>query len=311
MNPYELNQMFDRLAPTPEQERAGLDRLLHGERTVLFMKKERSLKNLRKLAAAGIAAALLATSVGAAAIAQNQGWVHFFTSEEEIRQAANAGAAEGSVANYGVYSGAGYTELQSVSEWVNTIMESTSGDVVLIAEVQGKPEDGWTRMRAEQFVYLGGEQVQDYNYQGDSLSKLSGLWDAGWDLTWLEENYTARPGANLVTLRTRVGEDDPFYVSIVGEYQGQDGRIFNLKYCYDKGSQPTDSYRLTNGSYEYYALGGGLTASINTADSNDGVPQFWVSLDIGEVSCHITGERMTLEDVHELLDSLDLPALAG
>ena len=53
MEPCDLNRMFDALAPTPEQEQAGLDRLLQTERKVVPMKK------LKKLTVAGIAAALI------------------------------------------------------------------------------------------------------------------------------------------------------------------------------------------------------------------------------------------------------------
>ena len=34
MEPRDLNRMFNALAPTPEQEQAGLDRLLQTERKV-------------------------------------------------------------------------------------------------------------------------------------------------------------------------------------------------------------------------------------------------------------------------------------
>lgn len=60
MDPHELNRMFDRLAPTAEQEQAVLDRLLQTERKVYPMKK------LKKWAAAGIAAVLVLVTCAAA-----------------------------------------------------------------------------------------------------------------------------------------------------------------------------------------------------------------------------------------------------
>lgn len=60
MELYELNRMFDALAPTPEQEQNGLNRLLHEERKV------RPMKKLKKLTVVGIAAALMVVSVAAA-----------------------------------------------------------------------------------------------------------------------------------------------------------------------------------------------------------------------------------------------------
>lgn len=62
MEPRDLNRMFDALAPTPEQEQAGLDRLLQTERKVVPMKK------LKKLTVIGIAAALMVISCAAAVV---------------------------------------------------------------------------------------------------------------------------------------------------------------------------------------------------------------------------------------------------
>lgn len=60
MEPRDLNRMFDALAPTREQEQAGLSRLLQTER------KGRPMKKLKKLTVAGVAAALMVISVAAA-----------------------------------------------------------------------------------------------------------------------------------------------------------------------------------------------------------------------------------------------------
>ena len=62
MEPRDLNRMFDALAPTAEQEQAGLDRLLQKERKV------RPMKKLKKLTVVGIAAALMVISCAAAVV---------------------------------------------------------------------------------------------------------------------------------------------------------------------------------------------------------------------------------------------------
>lgn len=62
MEPHELNRMFERLAPSPEQEQNGLDRLLQTERKVKPMRK------LKKLTVVGIAAALMIISCAAAVV---------------------------------------------------------------------------------------------------------------------------------------------------------------------------------------------------------------------------------------------------
>lgn len=62
MEIHDLNRMFDRLTPTPEQEEEGLRRLLQTER------KGYSVKTLRRLIAAGIAAALMVITCAAAVV---------------------------------------------------------------------------------------------------------------------------------------------------------------------------------------------------------------------------------------------------
>lgn len=63
MERQELNRMFDRLAPTREQEEAVLDRLLHTERKAVSMRK------LNKWVVAGIAAALMLMTCATAVVA--------------------------------------------------------------------------------------------------------------------------------------------------------------------------------------------------------------------------------------------------
>lgn len=62
MEPRDLNRMFDRLAPTADQEQAVLDRLLQTER------KDRPMKKLKKLTVIGVAAALMVISCAAAVV---------------------------------------------------------------------------------------------------------------------------------------------------------------------------------------------------------------------------------------------------
>lgn len=62
MERRDLNRMFDALAPTQEQEQAGLSRLLQTER------KGRPMKKLKKLTVLGVAAALMVISCAAAVV---------------------------------------------------------------------------------------------------------------------------------------------------------------------------------------------------------------------------------------------------
>lgn len=62
MDRQELNRMFDRLAPTPEQEQTGLDRLLQKER------KGYPVRRLKKWAVAAIAAVVVLVTCAAAVV---------------------------------------------------------------------------------------------------------------------------------------------------------------------------------------------------------------------------------------------------
>lgn len=87
MEQHELNRMFDALAPTPEQERAVLDRLLQKERKVKPMKK------LRKLAVAGIAAALMVISCAAAVVTGiDQRLIDYFGGGKQVEELLLPGA---------------------------------------------------------------------------------------------------------------------------------------------------------------------------------------------------------------------------
>lgn len=88
MERQELNRMFDQLAPSAEQEREGLHRLLQTERTVAPMKK------FKKLTILGIAAALLiATWAAAVVTGVDQRLARYFGAEPEQAERLAATAA--------------------------------------------------------------------------------------------------------------------------------------------------------------------------------------------------------------------------
>ena len=87
MEPRDLNRMFDALAPTPEQEQAGLDRLLQTERKV------RPMKKLKKLTVVAIAAALMVISCAAAMVTGlDQRLLNYFGSSQEQAELLAPGA---------------------------------------------------------------------------------------------------------------------------------------------------------------------------------------------------------------------------
>ena len=87
MEPRDLNRMFNALAPTPEQEQAGLDRLLQTERKVFPVKK------LKKLTVIGIAAALMVISCAAAVVTGlDQRLIDYFGGGKQVEELLLPGA---------------------------------------------------------------------------------------------------------------------------------------------------------------------------------------------------------------------------
>lgn len=256
------------------------------------------------LLAAALAAAM---STAALAVGVSQGWVHFFQSEQEVIRAASAGAT-GGVAGYASYEGDDYEDLQSIQERADWIMEHTGAGETLLAQAQGTPEEGWSRMKKVEYQQED-RTLWESSYQADRFSALTGLWDTGLDLTWLEENYSPVSHTGLAILRGEQGEETPFYVSVVGEFRGDGDQIFNLQYGYEKGRAPADSYILTQGYHEYYETADGVQTAIRMETTRTGKSFFWVDLDLGEKQFYMGGSQLELAEIHVILDHLGLGSL--
>lgn len=86
MDPRKLNQMFELLAPTPEQTQNGLNRLLH-ERT------DHPMKKLKKMTAISIAAALMLVTCAAAVMTGiDQRLIDFLGGGEQAQELLEPGA---------------------------------------------------------------------------------------------------------------------------------------------------------------------------------------------------------------------------
>lgn len=298
---------LDRVRFTEEGKSALTEALLI-ERAAPAEKRGRGPWMKRGVAAA-LAAVLLVGS--AAAVTVSQGWLHFFTSEEEILQAAMV-EVEGDTAGYGIYGGADYENLQSIQEMADAAFAWAEEQGTLVQQAQGTPADGWTRMWTEEYEE-DGQQLWETYYQADGLSPLDALWDTGLDMTWLEERYTPVSDGGLAAFRREAGEedDDAFHAELVGEYRGEDGQVFNLQYTYEKGSTPADQYQLVDGYYEYYTTRDGVQAAIQMETSHTGKSMFWVTVYAGEIDFSMTGTQVELEELHAILDSLELSQLTG
>ena len=264
---------------------------------------------MKRSVAAALAAVLLVGT--AAAVGVSQGWVHFFSSEEEILETTIAGT-DGGTAGYGIYGGDDYGELQRIQEMADAAFTWAEERGTMVYQAQGTPSDGWTRTWTEEFEEDGRLLWETY-YQSDGLSVLDALWDTGLDLTWLEAHYTPVSDGGLADFRRAAGEDcgDAFHAELVGEYQGKDGQVFNLQYTYEKGSAPADQYQLVDGYYEYYTTQDGVQAAIQIETSHTGKSMFWVTVYAGEIDFSMTGTPVELEELHTILDSLKLSQLTG
>ena len=262
---------------------------------------------MKRGAIAALAAVLLVGT--AAAVGVSQGWIHFFSSEEEILQATLAGT-DGGTTGYGFYGGADYDELQSIQEMADAAYTWAEEQGTLVQQAQGTAPDGWTRMWTEEYDE-DGQLLWETYYQADGLSPLDALWDTGLDLTWLEAHYTPASDGGLADFRRAAGEDDIFRAELVGEYQGEDGQVFNLQYTYEKGSTPADQYQLVDGYYEYYTTQDSVQVAIQVETSHTGKSMFWVTVYAGEIDFSLTGTQVELEELHAILDSLELSRLTG
>ena len=296
---------LDRVRFTEAGKSALTDALL-AEQAVPAKQRGRSPWMKRSVAAALAAVLLVGT---AAAVGVSQGWVHFFSSEEEILETTIAGT-DGGTAGYGFYGGADYGELQSIREMADAAFTWAEERGTMVYQAQGTPSDGWTRTWTEEFEEDGRLLWETY-YQADGLLPLDALWDTGLDLTWLEAHYTPVSDGGLADFRRAAGEDDIFRAELVGEYQGEDGQVFNLQYTYEKGSAPADQYQLVDGYYEYYTTQDGVQAAIQMETSHTGKSMFWVTVYAGEIDFSMTGTQVELEELHAILDSLELSQLTG
>ena len=261
---------------------------------------------MKRGAIAALAAVLLVGT--AAAVGVSQGWVHFFSSEEEILETTIAETDAG----YYVYGGADYSELQSIQEMADAAFTWAEERGTMVQQAQGTASDGWTRMWTEEYEE-DGQLLWETYYQADGLSPLDALWDTELDLAWLEAHYTPVPDGGLADFRRTAGEDcgDAFRAELVGEYQGEDGRIFNLQYTYRKGGEPAGGYQLVDGYYEYYTTRDGVQAAIQMETSHTGKSLFWVDVSMGEIDFSMFGTQVELDEIHTILDSLELSQMTG
>lgn len=278
--------------------------LLNAEQPV----KRRAWRPARLMPVAAAVCAVLAVTAGAAHLVLNQNHVWFVEDQEAFFQGEEA--AEGDLTEAPAlgfyYGGGGYTSVsEDVKLWWND-----DGYGTLVEEAAGTAEDGWTEMRRYERTTEEGQLYQEERYLGEKLSGFNSLWSGlAWDLSWLEERYAAVPDGQYCYTYGLGGQTEDF--TAIGEYQGDGDTVFHLEYCWNSLFGSGDEYQLAS-SYDYtelYVTADGVTVAIEMATSDEGDPIFWTTLSSGHTRFSMFGTHMELEDLRELLDSLNLSAL--
>ena len=296
----EYRRMMEQIRLTEEEKERMMEHI-ESKRTT------RSRRPGRRLVVLAVAAALLVAAMGAG-LAVVQGRMTYFTDKEE---------AENAVGPHGYYDnteeGARYD--YNEEDLPNHIAEAVQpfSDVESWHEemeyAQGGPDDGWTSMATG--LFDSKEEaglVRDTWYAGDCLSDLSSVWDTGLDMAWLDEHYQAEAGAHYVMTRTAVNEQTPYYAEVVGQYRGSGDQVFKIWYQYNTAYTPHDFTELTE-YYEYYVTKDGVTVPIEMHCSETGKTLFTASLELSKIRFAVIGTQVEIEELHTLLDNLNLSAL--
>ncbi|RKJ40758.1 hypothetical protein D7X94_06775 [Acutalibacter sp. 1XD8-33] len=176
-------------------------------------------------------------------------------------------------------------------------------DVAEAEETQGNSSDSWTKKRTIQ----EGTQKKT-RYLGTQLSDFHKLWSGTPLNTDLLENRY-EPVEDAQTCYTCEQGDKLREFSVVSAYTGENGTAFTLEFKCHK--EPLGNSYVLSDSYAYtesYDTADGTEVLLSMDRSKTGQSLFWANLASGRYSFHMVGTRMELEDIHALLDSLNLAA---
>lgn len=270
----------------------------------------------RPLRMAVIAAALCAALVltaGAAVVAARQTSITYLDRDQFMKEYNEYLEEYGQSSSQ--YSDGHYTGMD-FNGWDVELWESwwRNPDAELVEELAGTAGDGWTAKRvfksdlsSTSYGLRRGQTYEEARYQAERVSDYGSLWGL-WDLSWLEEHYAANPCGTFA--RTITYRDKLRFLALGGEYQ--DGETqFNLGFSWNSSITYWDEYRMS-GNKEYaelYTTPDGVVVDIEMDTSNTRKSVFWASVSGGHNSFSMFGTQMELDDLHDILDSLNLSAL--
>lgn len=265
--------------------------------------KRRGVRPLRAGLIAAAVCAALAVTAGAATLVSRQAKINFFDSYEEALAAARQDepGVDNGIYGFSTQDLEDYDELESLNmeRWWNGELGQT-----LVEEADGGPEDGWTARRVFQGRF-GNQTYLFHKYKAERLSDVNRLWDV-WDTTWLEEHYTFAPE----TLYAEQMELDgaPSRLTLIGEFRGQEGAVFNIQYSWRADLALGDQNYLREGldHHEVYTTADGVEVTIMTATTNTGKTAFWADAIFGHGNFSMFGNEVEMNELYTILDSLHL-----
>lgn len=284
----EKERMMNNLMNQKEQEQAQVGR--------------RGFRPLRAGLIAAAACAALVMTAGAATIVARQANINFLGSYGEAEDAQKAQQGDDSL------DGA-YGDLKDYDEGTPPDMEALwNGEpgATLVEETVGTDGEGWTAKRVIQYE-RDGKTYQSTMYKAEAPSGYNSLWKS-WDTSWLEEHYTSTAQTFFKQVETG-GKIDQ--ISVLGEFRGQGDTVFNVQYSWIGGVIYGDQYYLREeyDHIETYTTADGVKVTIMTAPSNSGKTLFWAEMLSGGGFFSMFGTQVELDELHTILDSLNLSNL--
>ncbi len=307
----EYKQALDSLRYSSEGKERIMKNLM--EQQEQRLEKRKSIRPLRTVLIAAAVCAALVMTAGAATVLARQTSIQFIGREQFEREYdAYLDEHDQSPDNYsnGTYTGMDFKGSDAVvrENWWNYVGKP-------VEETAGTAQDGWTAKRvfksdaaAIAYGLRQGQVYDETRYLADRASDYGSLWD-WWDLSWLESHYTANPYGTCA--RTVSYRDDLRFAAMNGEYKGEDGAMFYVSWSWDASFLHPDEYKVANNKEfaEVYTTKDGVEAAIEMDTSKTGKSVFWVTVWSGYNSFDMFGTQVELEEIHNILDSLNLSAL--
>lgn len=275
--------------------------------------KAKRFRAIRTGLIAAAACATLIMTAGAATVLARQTSIQLID-REQFKQEYDAYLEEnGHSPEYysnGVYSGMDFKGNDEAwqEDWWNNMGTP-------VEEVAGTAQDGWTVKRvfksdaaATCYGLRWGQVYEETRYKADRASDYSSLCD-WWDLSWLEEHYTVNPYGTFARAITHQGNLK--FAAMGGEYRGENGAMFNVVWGWNGAFAYPEEYKVVdNKEYaETYTTKDGVAVTIEMDTSNTGKSVFWVTVWSGYNSFEMFGTQLELNDLHDILDSLNLSAM--